>query len=322
MDISLALGGGGMKGHAHIGVLRALERAGFRIRAIAGTSAGGVWGSFYAAGYSPDEMERRASLLKISSLYTRKPGDGPAMLGLAGVCDLFDENLGELTFEDLRLPFAVTAVDMETAELMMLQTGRVVDAVIATISIPGFFPYKEWGGRKLIDGGILDPVPVQLARFLAPDLPVLAVVLSPKMEAWKRPVKPRVLNSVPFVGNYLSRSRYAQAVSQFMQSIDMGGAMLTELRLQVDQPEVIIRPDVPQVGLLDDVNVSDLARIGEEAVIAALPELREAVSWRSRFSRHFVTRGQNGYVWRRRNGKATPQRSDEHQLKRMNTSGS
>lgn len=284
-DIALALGGGGAKGHAHIGVMRVLEQEGFNIRAISGTSAGGLWGAFYAAGYSAQEIELRMHQVQRNNLYARKSNDDPAMLGLAGLEELLFETLGDRDFEDLRLPFAVTAVDIDTAEAIVLRRGRVRDAILATIAVPGIFPPKLFNGRVLIDGGVLDPVPVNLARRLAPGLPVAAVVLSPPIDEWVKPSPPRLLDSLPFLSNYFSRLRIARAFNVFLRSVDIGGAMLTELRLELDRPDVIIRPEVPHIGLLDDVDSREVAELGALAAELALPDLRRAVGWRSRLSR-------------------------------------
>lgn len=290
MEIALALGGGGVKGNAHIGVLRVLEREGFQVRALAGTSAGGLWGVLFAAGYSADEIEARFSGLDPGFLYQRKPGDGPAMLGLAGLQQMLHETLGETTFEQLEIPFAVTAVDVDQALPLVLKSGRVRDAILATIAVPGVFPPVVLDGRLLIDGGVLNPVPVNVARALAPDLPVAAVVLSPPLDGWGGPEKPRLLNTLPFVANYIGRLRIAQAFNVFMRSIDIAGAMLTELRLEHDAPDVIIRPHVPQIGLLDAVDVKAVAKLGELAAEAALPQLRQAVSWRGWLARRIGLR--------------------------------
>lgn len=291
MNVTVALGGGGVKGNAHLGVLRVLDRAGFRIRALAGTSAGGLWGSFYAAGFSPDEIERQMNFYDYTVLYKRQPGDGPAMLGLGGVIRLLESVLGDCTFEELRLPFAVTAVDLELARRVVLRSGRLIDALLATIAVPGVFPPKEIAGRLLIDGGVMDPVPISLARALAPGLPVVAVVLSPSVDQWQNPVKPRLLSTLPFLGSYISRHRFARALDIFMRSVDIGGALLTEQILELERPEVVIRPAVPHMGLLDPVDVSEVARIGERAAETALPELFRAVSWRGRLSNRISRRG-------------------------------
>jgi NTE family protein len=181
----------------------------------------------------------------------------------------------------LLLPFGVTAVDLAAAQLVAIRRGAVIDAVLATIAVPGVFPPRELGGRTLIDGGILDPVPVRLARQLAPGLPVVAVSLSPPLEAWETPEAPRLLNSMPFLATYLGRLRIARALNVFLQSIDISGASLSALRLELDQPEVILRPAVPAIGLLDTVDVEEVARLGEAAVTENLDELNRAVGWRA-----------------------------------------
>src|SRR5512143_3801216 len=134
MDISVALGGGGARGNSHVGVLRRLEKEGCRIRAVAGTSFGGIVAALYAAGYSPDEIEAIFCRVDQSKLYGRNPGDGPSLLGLVGVTQWLEETLGDRTFQELKLPCALTAVDLNSAREVILSEGRVRDAVLATIA--------------------------------------------------------------------------------------------------------------------------------------------------------------------------------------------
>lgn len=278
MEIALALSGGGSKGFAHIGVLRVLEKEGVRVRAVAGTSMGGLIGSLFAAGYSPDEIETRMASLARHPPFERTRGDGPAMKGLSGISDALTEALGDRTFEDLSIPFAVTAVDMETAELLALRHGPVREAVLATIALPGVFPVMKRNGRSLVDGSVLDPVPVALARSLAPHLPVVAVALSPPLDSWVRRPTPRLLLSLPFLGKYLDRSRWAQAVNLFLSAVDISGALLVDLRLKEDRPDVVIRPLVHQIGLLDAVDIRYVVPLGEKATEEALPRVRRLES--------------------------------------------
>lgn len=291
MDIALALGGGGSRGYAHVGVLRRLEQEGYRVRAVAGTSAGGIIAAFYATGYTPDEMEKRFVELDASRLYSRDEEDGPGLLGLAGARRVLQEFLGDRTFADLHLPCALTAVDVRTGREVILKEGRVVDAVLATIAVPGVFPPKTMGGHELVDGGVLDPVPVSVARALAPTLPVVAVVLTPQTE-------PAInLDQLPLpvplpapVLRRLTQTRIAQAFRIFAASVDIGSRMLSELRLQVDDPEVVIRPDVGHIGLLDRVDVADVIRRGEVAAGMVLPALKKSVSWSSQVGRRLFPR--------------------------------
>ena len=271
-DISLALGGGGSKGFAHLGVIRALQSAGFNIRTIAGTSAGGMAAAVFAAGFSPSEIIQRVSSIRQDNLYGF--GRGPALLDNKGIQSILQEFLGELSFSDLRIPCAVTAVDLVKMEEVILCDGKVIDAVMATIAVPGIFPPRERGEQVLVDGMVLNPVPVRLARSLDPKLPVVAVSLTPEPERWKisspwdsTPANP-LLRSI-------SRLRVAKAFDVYLRSMDITLHMLGEIRLEVDKPEVIIRPDVSKIGSLDRVNVKTVAELGEAAVESALSDLRK-----------------------------------------------
>jgi NTE family protein len=284
-EITLALGGGGVKGYAHIGILRVLEQEGFQVRAIAGTSAGGLVGALYAHGYSPDEILQLIAEMNMDTAYAREPEDGPSWMGISGIRRLMEKALAGSCFEELRIPFAVVAVDLNTAEHVVLNRGNVVEALSATIAVPGVFPAARLGGRTLVDGGVLDPVPVGVARSFFPELPVVAGVLSPALESWAKVEKPRLLSSLPVLDRYLGRLRIAQALNILMRSMDISGTLLTELLLAAEAPDVIIRPDLPHIGLLDRVDAVEVAQLGEAATRAVLPELQQATSWQARLLR-------------------------------------
>lgn len=286
MDISLALGGGGSRGYAHIGVLRQLEKEGFRIRAIAGTSAGGIVAAAYAAGHTPDDLESVFSKLDQTNLFARSSEDGPGILGLAGATRVLEEFFGEQTFSDLQIPCAVVAVDLKAGREVVLNQGRLVDSILATIAVPGVFPSKQIGDSQLVDGAVLNPVPVSVARSLAPTLPVIAVVLEMMAEPTGNLKNIPLPLSVPaLLVERLTRTRVAQAFNIFLQSVEIGSREITELRLLTDKPDVIIRPDVSGIGLLDKVDVHMIVQSGEKATDAALSELRRAVTWPKRLRR-------------------------------------
>jgi hypothetical protein len=144
MELTLALGGGGAKGNSHIGVLRRLEKEGFKIRAVAGTSFGGIVAVMYAAGYAPNEIEDIFAKVDQTRLYGRLPEEKPSLLGLAGVRKWLDEVLPGRTFADLKIPCAVTAVDLNCGCEVILDDGPVKDALLATIAVPGIFPACPW----------------------------------------------------------------------------------------------------------------------------------------------------------------------------------
>ena len=268
MDVALALGGGGIKGIAHIGVLSWLESHGFRVRAIAGTSAGGLIGSVYAAGYSPLEILKTVQGLDFTKMFRRKSEDGPSLMGHAGLVEAIAPLLEDKSFSDLRIPFACTAVDINSAREFFFSSGPVLNAVLATMAIPGILPPVQMDGVLLVDGAVLDPVPVLLARHLAPKLPIIAVALTPAMDDWDKVPQTSPL-PIPSVLQGLSRMRIGQAFHIFTQSLDINSYMLSELRLKNDRPDVIIRPQVYQIGILEFTEPLDLVQAGIEAAEAA-----------------------------------------------------
>jgi NTE family protein len=286
MNITLALGGGGAKGNSHIGVIRRLQKEGFKIEAVAGTSFGGIVAVFFALGYTPDEIEDMFASLDQKRLYGHGEGEGPSLLGLAGATKWLKETIGNRTFADLKIPCILTAADLRSGREVLLSKGSLVDAILATIAIPGIFPLKRIGDFELVDGGALNPVPVAPARSLAPKLPVVAVVLTTPLgvpaRTWTIPL-PGYVPQV--ILERLSRLTYTQALDVFIRSLDMVNRAVTEYRLAVDKPEVIIRPPVTHIDVLEQVDVRAVAKLGEQAAEAALPELKRLFSWQYRLRR-------------------------------------
>jgi NTE family protein len=291
VEISLALGGGGSKGIAHIGVLLCLEKHDIHVRAIAGTSAGGIIAAILAAGYTPRQILERFIQIDQTTLYGRRPGDWPAILGVAGINKVLQEMLGDRLFNDLVIPCALTAVDLESEKEVILTKGRVLDAVMGTISLPGVFPPHPWEGRHLLDGGLLDPVPVVPARRLKPELPVVAVVLSDTEPQPLDYLEPPIFLSASPILKQLTRLRVAQAFNIFLHSVDISSRYMTQMKLEQDRPDVIVNPDLKGIGILDRVDVMDIVRRGEAAAEAALPEIRRSDGLWQRMKR--VIRGSN-----------------------------
>lgn len=287
MDITLALGGGGAKGNSHIGVIRRLEKEGFRVRGVAGTSFGGLIAVLYALGYTPDQLEELFASVDQTQFYGHAPNDGPSLMGLAGVTRLLEDRLGDKTFADLKLPCVLTAVDLKSGNEVLLRNGRLVDAMLATIAMPGVFPARYIDGLELVDGGTLDPVPVAPARTLAPRLPVVAVVLTMPMgvpaQSWRIPLQQYWVGRI--VSRVLSKMRYDTVWDIFSRSLDITSRAMTQYRLEVDRPEIIIRPQVYDIDTLDVVDVHEVAKRGEAAAEAALPQLRSLFTWRNRWRR-------------------------------------
>jgi NTE family protein len=303
MNITLALGGGGVKGFAHVGVLRILENEGFKISGIAGTSVGGLIGALYAAGLSPDEMETQLRHIDQGNLFSRMHGDGPALLGLAGVTDILKELLDDRSFADLRIPLAVTATDLTTGLPMVIKTGKLLDGILATSAVPGVFPPHMLGGHIIVDGGVTNPVPVEEARRLIPHAPVIAILLSPPI-GWQThtyneytQTVPILMTNLPLVYRLAGRLRLAQAFNLFINSMDLMSLTLLDKQLRLEKPDVIIRPGLEPVGIVDQVDIAKLIKQGEIAATQALPDIRRVCSWqyrlRHRISELLITSGKD-----------------------------
>jgi len=165
VKIGLALGGGAMRGMAHVGVLIALERAGVPIDCIAGASAGALIGACYAAGLSAGALLELAMQIGWRHLARLSiPGDG--LLSFAPLERWLVDRLGDLSFGDLARPFAAVATDLAAGQAVVLQTGRVAPAVRASCTIPGLVKPIQIEGRTLYDAGVTDNLPVDAARAL------------------------------------------------------------------------------------------------------------------------------------------------------------
>jgi NTE family protein len=174
--IGLALSGGGARGFAHVGVLKALQDNDIPIDCVAGTSAGSFVGAAVAAGMNADEIYRFGGGLnwfKISSLSYSPRG----LLSNAKMKFFIEKHFESARFEDLKIPFAAVACDLESGSEVVLTEGDLTEAIRASCAIPGVFvPVPDHNGRMLVDGGVVSPVPVNAVKRFAPDI-IVAVDL-------------------------------------------------------------------------------------------------------------------------------------------------
>ncbi|HEX9014231.1 MAG TPA: patatin-like phospholipase family protein, partial [Anaerolineaceae bacterium] len=215
-------------------------------------------------------------------LFGRHPNDGPSLMGVAGLMRLLGKRFGDLSFSDLKIPFACSAVDYKSGREIVLHDGCVLDAVIASSAMPGIFPPRTIGDLELVDGGMLDPVPVEIVRWLEPRLPIVAVVLSPPQEQWARVPSfqvPRNRSIPSLIADQFSHLRLARALQIFIDSTDISLRMLTELRLKSDAPDLVIRPDVCQWPLLAKIDPGELVQTGSDAAAAQMPRIKKLGSW-------------------------------------------
>lgn len=255
--IGLTLSGGGARGLAHIGVLKVLEREGIPIDCLSGASMGGILAAAYAAGYSASDLEdvaldmsRRRSLIHLVDF---APPNRGLLAGRKLRAYLAKFLSPDLTFADLRLPLALEAVDLDAGREVALTEGSVLQAALATSAFPGVLPPVEWQGRRLVDGGLLDNLPVDLVRGLGAEV-VIAVNVGPM------PNEPGMLDA-----------GLSSHLPSFMRIALDAVSLLTNARtwatLEEEKPEVLIHPPLPpDIGTFSSfTRAAEIIAIGEEA---------------------------------------------------------
>jgi NTE family protein len=274
-EISVALSGGGAKCYTQIGVLQGLESAGIRVTAVSATSAACILTCLYAIGLNIDELGSLFSDLKLGRRIFPRPGDRRSLFSLKRMAPLFQELLGDRHFSDLKVPIGFTSVDLKTGELVYLHEGSVFEALMAAVAVPGLFPPQPWRGRDLIDGGVAYSVPVRLARRLAPNRPVLGVALFPPYRKWAQHPLPQLLDSVPGL-RWLRGWRVFRAFQIYVRANDITHRLLAEYRLEMDQPEWLVRPPVDHIGLFDPIDLDRATEIGRLAVAEAIESIKSS----------------------------------------------
>ena len=255
--IGLALGGGGARGVAHLGVWLRLKELGIPIHCVAGTSIGSIAGALIASGRVDEaiawcnepDWKKIPPLMLETQLSTKAISSGKKI----------EKFLGELIckkdFSELEIPFAAVATDLNTSEAVVMRSGDLISAVRASMSIPGVFRPVEREGRVLVDGQLVSPVPVNVCRQMGADV-VIAVDINPQTGLGG--VKPfRKLNIVDVL----------------MGTLMIFNAEMTRRTFEEDRPDVIIRPDVGDIMVLDFRNAARLVDIGRAAVVDEIKTL-------------------------------------------------
>ena len=270
--IALVLGGGGMKGFAHIGVIRALEEAGVRPTCFAGTSIGALLAAAYVGGMSLDEMERRALSLRRRDLF-RINHVGMLLERMRSPSIYLEEPLRALctnsvprtTFDELPAPLLVNTVDVERGTQVVwglpgLTNVRVDDAVYASCALPGFFPPGRVDGRLCIDGGTIDNLPVAVAAQYADAVIAVDVGssdLSHNTDA----------SAQGFAATYMRAA-----------TVMMHALQLSPLREWAGPPMFLIRPRLGHVGWLSFSHTAEAIAEGYRAAVDALTQLPECLA--------------------------------------------
>lgn len=288
LKFGLALGSGSARGLAHVGVIQVLKAYDIPIDMIAGTSIGSVIGSLYAAGASIDQLEEAAlSMKKSTTLFLMDP-----TLPHSGLINgkkieemLNDLALKDKTFDDLNIPFAAVATEIENGAEVIINQGKLIDAVRASISVPGIFTPLKYQDYYLVDGGLVNPVPVNVAQKMGADI-IIAVSLA-KLEAYTTTLTidretgdlEKVEKSSMFqktIEQVKSSFEGPSIIEVINQSIDIMEAKITDQCLE--EADVVIVPfGVKETKLLDFDKAEMLIKGGMMATLINIPEIKRAI---------------------------------------------
>jgi len=259
--VGLALGGGAARGLAHVGVLEVLEKEGIPVDMIAGTSAGAAVGALYAQGKSASRIKELAldtgwrRLVSLIDLALPKSG----FIEGTKIKNLLKSFMGDISFSQLKIPLSCVATDIRSGEEVVINEGSVLEAVRASISIPVIFTAVRWRDRYLVDGGLVNPVPVSTVRDMGADLliavnviPTMGVRLQPAKEAKEPGIFQSLLHSFYIATYSLVRSSLAEA-------------------------DIVIEPKLPHIGYGDFHRIGDSIAQGEIAAQELVEQIKQQI---------------------------------------------
>jgi NTE family protein len=270
--VGLALDGGGGRGMAHIGVIEVLEKEKIHIDMVAGTSAGAAIGALLAQGKKVDEMKvlarswdwkQRAQIIDLAL---------PKSGFIAGkrVKEFLKSIIGDVEFSDLKLPFACVATDVITGEEVVINQGSVLEAVRASISMSIIFSVAKWQSRYLVDGGLVDPVPVSVLRDMGADF-IIAVNVAPRMSTRQERIYPGKNNA-----EEASAIKEPNILNIIMKMSAIANSQIVEASLE--GADVIIEPRLAGIGLGDFSHIEECILEGGFAAIDAVLEIKNRLA--------------------------------------------
>jgi NTE family protein len=303
--VVLALGGGGAAGLAHVGVLQVLVENNIHIRAIAGTSIGAEIGAFHASGMPVEEVTAMATAFdwkQTLGLFLPDMATGGLVSGTR-ITRFLRQHLGERRIEDLSIGFASVAADLESGEQIVIDSGDLVEAVRASVSLPGLVAPYARDGRMLVDGGVVNPLPFDVARehFGGPVIAVAVLhrppkPLSPRDRQWLTrshhllawPWMARVPAMRDWLLARLERYRATRSETAawsarrvLERALEMSLTEIMHLRASRHPPDLMLTPEVADVGRLEFYRAKEAIAAGRRAAEHKLAEIRELAGVKS-----------------------------------------
>jgi NTE family protein len=298
LKIGLALGSGAALGLAHIGVIHALEEMGYRPAVIAGTSIGALVGAAYLTG-ELDSLQKFASstgvvaVLSFLDVTFSKGG----LVASEKIFERFRNPRTHIELKHLPMPFGAVATDLGSGREIWIRDGDLLTALRATSAIPGLFPPVADGRHWLVDGALVNPVPVSLCRALGADFVIGVALASSRMELPATPsakVEPTPQASAPWlerVGNLFDDPTKALGLSLFgakratpsavealVGSIDIMQTRIMRSRLVGEPPDILINPVLGRVGVLEFDRAEEIIELGHRATLDIRPVIAQALA--------------------------------------------
>ncbi|SJN29848.1 UPF0028 protein YchK [Psychrobacter sp. JB385] len=272
--VALVLGGGGAKGFAHVGVIKALEEQGITPTLIVGTSVGSLVGSLYASGYTPAQLERLAITTPDSELTDFVLSNQGFVEGIK-LKNFINAKVGGQTIENFPIRFAAVAAEKHTLKKAVFTTGDAGLAVQASCSIPNIFiapRIPETVGKKYIDGGVVSLVPVDSARDLGADIIIAVDVTTVETQKQTSDAnKLPTLNSLSSVWGFMENSIATQPNNTHRSS----------MRQERDRADIVITPQVSHISSIDTSQRSALITAGMQATTPQISAIKQLIKQKS-----------------------------------------
>jgi len=305
--IGLALGSGSARGLAHIGVIRALKEADIQIDYVAGTSMGALVGAVYAAGKLDNlkdaylAMDWKAIIYFLDVVFPKS-----GIIDGKKVADFMREYVHSKRIEELPTKFNAVATELNSGKEVVLDSGDIIDAVRASMSVPGMFTPVRLNNRVLVDGGLINPVPVSVARAMGADITIAVdvnhdIVTGKAPEISKERVEENALTkalnriggqkyldamerineglqtsdnpTLKYIRGWLAEEQLPNIFEVLLSSINIMESQITRTRLQIDPPDLLIQPPLGTIRFLEFNRAEEIISIGYETACQQIKRL-------------------------------------------------
>lgn len=287
LKVGIALGSGGAKGLSHIGILKVLEKNGIKLDLITGASMGAVIGGGYSLGMSIEELEEKAyKFVAKNSIFS--PNNfhyfHESLIREEDIKKVFFEFVGEKTFADCKIPFMALGLDLEEGKEVRMTEGRLLEAIEAASAIPGIFPPVFVDGKYMVDGGLLNPTPVDYLREQNMDIVIgvhtenLTARQYISAMVWdKFYKKPGKLKKTKHGTLEQAKLNMTLMVHILMRTIEVARKLNGKIVFLTGHPDIIVEPCTMDIGMLQFERIAEAVKSGEKAMEKEMPKLKKFI---------------------------------------------